>query len=95
MKTMVKHFHKSINLMLITAFAGSSLYVPQAQAGEMVIPLMPKPGTMVNLSPAFTPAYLKGIVIHPDNALKFDFLVHKGDGNLDEVQKKQGKCLAD
>ena len=45
----------------------------------MAIPFMPKPGTLVNLSPAFTPAHLKGIVIHPENALKIDFLVHKGD----------------
>src|SRR3989338_3365585 len=88
-KTMVKRLYKSINLMLITAFVASSLYVPKVQAGEMVVPVMPKPGTMVSLSPAFTPAYLKGIVIHPDNALKFDFLVHKGDGNLDENQKKE------
>ncbi len=88
-KSMSKHFRKAISLVLIAAFIGSSLYVPQAQAGEMVMPVIPKPGIMVNLSPAYTPAYLKGIVIHPENALKFDFLVHKGDGNLDQDQKKE------
>jgi len=89
MKPTFKSFRKVISLTLIFAFVGSSLYVPKTQAGEMVMPIMPKPGTMVNLSPVYTPAYLKGIVIHPDNALKFDFLVHKGDGNLDEAQKRQ------
>lgn len=88
-KTMFKHFRKTISLTLIAAFIGSSLYLPQAQAGEMVMPVIPKPGTMVNLSPAYTPAYLKGIVIHPENALKFDFLIHKGNGNLDQDQKKE------
>lgn len=80
---------KIISLVLITAFICTSLYVPKLQAGEVVVPIMPKPGTMVNLSPSFTPAHLKGIVIHPDNALQFDFLIHKGDGVLDDVQKKE------
>ena len=88
-KTIFKDFRKILSLTLIVAFVGSSLYIPQAQAGEMVVPIMPKPGTMVHLSPAFTPAHLKGITIHPDNALKFDFLIQKGDGNLDFQQKNQ------
>ncbi len=58
-------------------------------AGEVVVPVMPTPGTMVSLSQAFTPAHLKGIVIHPDNALQFDFLIHKGDGNLTVDQKSE------
>jgi len=86
---MFNPFRKIISLILITAFVGSSLYIPQSQAGEMVVPIMPKPGTMVNLSIAFTPANLKGITIHPDNALKFDFLIQKGDGNLNLQQKNQ------
>ena len=44
---------------------------------------------MVHLSPEFTPAHLQGLTIHPDNALKFDFLIHKGDGQLDNDQKKE------
>ncbi|MBI4308948.1 MAG: hypothetical protein HY591_01310 [Candidatus Omnitrophica bacterium] len=82
-------FKKTIILIIIAAFADLSLYVPRVQAGEVVVPVMPAPGTRVNLSPAFTPAHLKGITIHPDNALKFDFLIHKGDGNLDDAQKRQ------
>ena len=31
--------------------------------------------------------YLQGITLHPDNALQFDFLIHKGQGNLDGDQK--------
>ena len=86
---MFKQLRAIIGLPLTIVFVVSSLYIPQAQAGEMVVPLMPKPGTMVHLSPAFTPAHLQGLTIHPDNALKFDFLIHKGDGNLDDAQKRQ------
>ena len=86
---MLKNFHKTISILLTTAFIASSLNISTAQAGEMTVPLMPKPGTMVNLSPTFTPAYLKGIVIHPDNALQFDFLIDKGNGNLNTQQKDQ------
>jgi len=85
---MLKHMRKLISLVLIIAFWGSSSDTPLAQAGEMVMPLMPKPGTVVNLSPAYTPAHLQGIIIHPDNALHFDFLVHKGEGDLSNAQKK-------
>jgi len=37
---------------------------------------------MVSLSPAFTPAILRGIRVYPDNALKFDFIVDSGDTGL-------------
>src|SRR5471030_2590743 len=44
---------------------------------------------MVRLSPEFTPAQLQGITIHPDNALQFDFLIHKSDQDLEGDQKKE------
>ncbi|MBF0490259.1 MAG: hypothetical protein HQL15_06515 [Candidatus Omnitrophica bacterium] len=44
---------------------------------------------MVQLSSEFTPAHLQGITIHPENALQFDFLIHRGDEKLSEVQKKE------
>ncbi len=43
---------------------------------------------MVQLSPAFVPAHLMGLAVHPENALKFDFLVHQGDGHLNPAQKQ-------
>ena len=75
--------------ILIAIFLITSVSPPGLYAGEPVIPLMPVPGRMVSLSPSFVPAHLTGIIIHPDNALQFDFLIHKGDGQLDEAQKKQ------
>ena len=52
------------------------------------MPWMPKPGVMVHLSPEFTPAHLKGMIIHPENAFNFDFIIYKGDEVLSDVQKK-------
>ncbi len=83
-----KSFYRLFTVLLITAFMSASVYIPDACAGEIVLPPMPAPGTMVSLSSAYDPAYLKGIVIHPENALKFDFLVYRGNGNLTTQQKQ-------
>ena len=53
------NLRQSIAFTLIVAFIVTSLYIPSAQAGEMVLPRLPAPGVMVHLSPEFTPAVLK------------------------------------
>jgi hypothetical protein len=74
--------------ILLAAFLGASVQKPvYAQIDPM--PLMPAPGTMVPLSPQYTPAYLKGIVIHPNEPFKFDFIIYKGDKPLTYAQKKE------
>ncbi len=83
------YFHvlkKSPKVILILAFLANMLGPLPAKADELVLPT---PGVMVSLSPEFTPCHLKGITIHPDNALKFDFIIHKGDSNLSEGQKQE------
>ena len=86
--------------LIIAAFLANTLGPVPAQAaygsGEFATValsngqvILPKPGTMVNLSPGFIPAHLQGITIHQDNALQFDFLIHKGEGGLDQDQKKE------
>ncbi len=80
---------KILALILLTTFASASVSVPRAQAGEMTVPLMPKAGAMVQLSQAFTPAQLKGIVVHPNQPLQFDFLIGQGDGQLSTEEKSQ------
>jgi len=80
--------YKACVITLIVSFVGSLLYIPQAHADDVNLPSMPPPGMMVHLSPEFTPAVLKGIVIHPENAFKFDFIVYKGDKPFTDTQKK-------
>ncbi len=84
-----KFFRLLISCQLISAFVCSTLSIPSSQAGEMVMMRMPIPGSMVHLSPEYIPAHLQGLTIHPENALKFDFLIYRGDGELDLPQKRQ------
>ncbi len=44
---------------------------------------LPAPGTMVTTSPGFTPTLINGIIIHPENPLKFDFIIGSGDQRLE------------
>jgi len=73
---------------LIFSFLGSCLYMPQAYADGWALPHMPTPGVLLRVSPPFTPAYLRGITIHPENPLNFDFIIDKGDSDLTNEQKQ-------
>ena len=81
-----------LSTLIILAFLLNTFGPLPAQAQELVLP---KPGVRVSLSPEFTPAHLKGITIHQDNALRFDFLIHRGDdlssrhsGTRDDAAKR-------
>jgi len=78
-------FRQSICAVVIVSF--TMTMTPPLHAQEALI--LPNPGVRVSLSPEFTPAHLKGITIHQDNALRFDFLVHKGDKPLADDAKKE------
>lgn len=56
---------------------------------------LPIPGTMVNLSPAFVPVLLKGMTVHPDNPLKFDFIIDSGNTKFtqDEVKVESERLV--
>ena len=88
---------RSIAFLALLAFLGNGLAFSPAYAEELVLPT---PGTMVHLSPAFNPPVLKGIKVHPDNPFRFDFILDKGDvhspplmggvrGGLTDSQLKQ------
>lgn len=59
------------------------------EAGAQESFSLPAAGVLVHLSPEFTPAHLQGITIHPDNGLRFDFLIQKGSRVLDSDQKRE------
>jgi len=54
----------------------------QAQLIPTTILNLPVPGAMVSLSQGLTPALLKGVTVHPENPLLFDFVVDEGDINI-------------
>ena len=59
--------------------------LPLAQADEF---RLPAPGGMVQLSPAFSPAVLKGIKLDPKNTFRFHFFVDRGDTRLSQEELK-------
>ena len=84
---------KSIAFGLVFAFLANALGpVPMAQSQDFVLP---NPGTMASLSPAFAPPILKGIKVHTDNPFQFDFILDKGDSDLNNAQIKDesGKLI--
>src|SRR5271170_3475319 len=86
---MFRHIRKVITVTVLIAFIATSVKSPAyAQMASDPMPRLPVPGVMVHLSPEFTPAQLKGIIIHPENALKFDFIIYKGDQVLSAQEKK-------
>ncbi len=76
---------KGVSIVILVAFMATTVKTP---ANAQLAPWMPKPGEMVHLSADFTPAHLKGLVIHPENPLKFDFIIYKGDERLSSQDKQ-------
>ncbi len=67
--------------VLLCFFLTSLGPIPQAHAAGNELNL-PVPGTMVNLSPAYEPALIKGLSVHQDNPFLFDFIVDTGNSKL-------------
>ena len=86
-------FPKLINFYIAAAFFSSLIGpIPKAQAQPLLG--LPEPGAMVNLSPAYQPAILKGVTVHKENPFLFDFIVDVGENHLEgEALKKEGEKL--
>jgi len=62
----------------LLCFILSTLSLPQRAAAQNLADL-PVPGAMVHLSVGYTPLLLRGLKVHPDNPLLFDFIVDTGN----------------
>lgn len=85
------HSIKIIHITLIAAFVISFVYIPRSQAIELPFSgeiALPSPGSMVNLSPAFTPAIVRGMTIDVKNPFAFTFLIDRGDSPMVQERKK-------
>ncbi len=80
-------FKRLIASLVCLTFSFSNLQYVHAQ--DFSIDQLPIPGKMISTTSAFVPLILKGMVIHPENALKFDFLMDTGHSNL------KGDALSD
>ncbi len=64
----------SIVLTFLIAFG------PELSYAQAVF--MPEPGVMVSPSAAYVPMIFKGLSVHPENPLLFDFIVDTGNSGL-------------
>lgn len=71
----------SVFLMAVHLLAPS--IVLSAQETRQAVLGLPEPGTLIQPTQEYTPALLNGITVDPDNALKFDFIISKGDTRLE------------
>ncbi len=79
-------------ILIVFIFTSLIGPIPQARAEDLYLPV---PGVMVRLSPEFSPPILKGIKVHPDNPLRFDFILDPGNGPLidDTVKEESSKLI--
>jgi len=78
---MLKRFITSLVCLAFITNYCQPVYA-QPVGGDFSINQLPMPGKMISTTPAFVPLTLKGMVIHPENALKFDFLMDTGHSHL-------------
>ncbi|MBF0570690.1 MAG: hypothetical protein HQL12_02340 [Candidatus Omnitrophica bacterium] len=74
-------FKKTLSLIVIICFFLTSL-TPLSKAQADSVLGLPTPWTMVNLSPAYMPVMIKGVKVHTDNPLLFDFILDTGKSGL-------------
>ena len=81
------YMKRFLKITTIPVIVFSLLFQPITvlQAQELVLPV---PGTMVHLSPAFNPPLLKGIKVYKDNPFRFDFVVSQGDTTSPEAKRE-------
>ena len=80
-----------ISLALICSLAfGTNI----SYAQNAFVSTLPEPGKMVSVSEPFTPILVKGLVVHPDQPLNFDFIVDSGNDSVDQpVVKEQSEKI--
>jgi len=82
---------KIISLIIAVAFLGNMILPTQGFAQALNLP---DPGTMLSLTPQFSPPIIKGLEINPENPLQFNFFVNSGEDNLQgEALKKEAEKL--
>ncbi len=87
-------YYRIFSAFVAVAFLTTTI-VPRGFAQNVSVPApigvnLPAVGSLVTASEAFTPTMIKGLTIHPENPLQFDFIVDTGNTGL-----KQGQALKD
>ena len=72
--------YRGLSLLIVFLLIVSLVLTPSAGYAQSILNL-PIAGTMVLPTEAFVPVLLKGMTIHPENPLKFDFIIDKVNYN--------------
>ncbi len=80
-------FSRMTCLIILLCFVCSSFNFPSVGYAQAVLTL-PDTGKILSLTHEYTPAMVKGITLYPDNPLRFDFIVSKGDSHLQGEELK-------
>ncbi len=84
----------SILICAIVIWAVEPVLIPPHPARARGLPDLPRPGTMVTPTPTFVPPHLKGMTIHPERPLQFDFIIDPGHATLrDKALRKEALKL--
>ena len=70
-----------LSFWVLVSFVATGI-TPRGYAATGGVLGLPVPGTMVDLSPAYAPVMMKGLRLHPDNPLLFDFIIDTGHSKL-------------
>jgi len=89
---------RAIALFVLLTFSFSEIFPTQflsSKATAQTILDLPVPGTMVTMTTPFSPPILRGLTIHPENPLRFDFIVDRGETQLkgDELKSEYEKLI--
>ncbi|MBF0384858.1 MAG: isocitrate lyase/phosphoenolpyruvate mutase family protein [Candidatus Omnitrophica bacterium] len=90
-KTRPAILFKTIVMFANLTFAFSSLVPPAAYSSSVAnTPFnLPEPGALIAQSAYFTPTLIEGVKLDTGNPLRFEFVVNKGDANLQGDEFKQ------
>lgn len=77
------YIHRRI-LSGITGIAFLAITIFPTPAVAQAVFNLPPSGTIILSSQPFTPTLVRGITVHPDNPLKFDFIIDVGNDNLND-----------
>ena len=92
-----KFLRRILSLFISVSFITTSVIPPRttfAQTTPNTVLNLPLPGTMLTTTPQFTPTMVKGITVHPENPLEFDFIIDTGDTHIQgEALERESKRL--